>query len=392
MTDVVVTGLGVVCSAGRGVPALREALREGRDGLAPLRRFTSARHGQVPVGEVDDRWLTVESPARNVRLGATALLDALSHAGLEGHKGQGTAVIVGSCGGGMPETEQQIAPWLAGEAVDANVWPRHGCDAVATALAERAGARGPVLSVSTACSSGAQALSLGADLLRDGQCERVVAGGVDALCRLTLNGFASLLVVSPEGCRPFDVDRRGMSLGEGAAFVVLETAETARRRDAPALARLAGAGNSCDAYHLTGPHPEGRGAEAALRAALDEAGVAPADIGWVSAHGTGTADNDLAEGAALRRLFGDGMPPLSSIKRCTGHTLGAAGALESIACVLALGEGWLPGNPGLITPDPACGVEPLTQTLDASPRAVLNNAFGFGGNNTVLCFTRVDPS
>jgi len=215
----------------------------------------------------------------------------------------------------------------------------------------------------------------------------MVAGGTDALCRLTLNGFASLLVIDPLGCRPFDVARAGMSLGEGAAFLVLEAEEEVHARGGRILARMAGSGNSCDAHHATAPDPDGRGAEAAMRGALEDARIAPARIDYVNAHGTGTADNDRAEGRALVRLFGPAPPPVSSTKRVFGHALGAAGAIEAAVCVLALNQGFLPGTPGFGAPDPDCGIVPLREAVDLRPRAVLSNSFGFGGNNTVLCFT-----
>jgi 3-oxoacyl-(acyl-carrier-protein) synthase len=340
----VITGHGIVSAAGRGADATLGALREGRSGLGPLTLFESPRCGHFPVAEVAG--VGPADEPRALSLARLALEEALDGQDLDRAR---TGLVLGTTVGGMPESEVQAAHVIRGEPVDEQVWTRHDCGYLATTLAAESDA--------------------------------MVAGGTDAICRLTLNGFASLLVVDEEGCRPFDIDRGGMNLGEGAAFVVLRRAQDAREP----LAALAGAGNSCDAYHPTAPEPEGRGAEQAMRAAL--AGIDPAEIGYINAHGTGTPDNDLAEGRAIRRIFRDDVPPLSSTKRVFGHTLGAAGAIEAVVSVLAVHAGLLPGNPGLDRLDPECGVDPLRATQDGRPRAVLSNSFGFGGNNSVLCFT-----
>ena len=366
-TEIFVTGLGVVTAAGRGIEAQEHALRTGRSGLGRLSRFLSPRCGHFPVAEVSG----VEDTPRAAALGRLALAELAADRPDAG-------LAVGTTVGGMPETEDAL---LAGGDVAESVFMRHECGALTQALADGAGLHGPALTLSTACSSGAEAIATAAELIRAGEADAMVAGGSDALCRLTLNGFASLLVVDPDGCRPFDRDRAGMSLGEGAAFVLLE-----REPTRPPLARLAGWGNSCDAHHATAPEPDGRGAEQALRAALASAGLAPGDIDYVNAHGTGTRDNDRAEGRALVRLFDGAPPPVSSTKRVFGHTLGAAGAIEAVVSVLAIARGFLPGNPGFATRDPECGLEPLRDTVLSKPRAVLSSSFGFGGNNTVLCF------
>lgn len=386
---VAITGLGLLTAAGRGADATEAALRAGRDGLGRLSRFASPRCGHLPVAEVRG----VEEAPRTVALARPALADALASAGLDG--GQAAlaslrvGLAVGCTVGGMPETERALAALAREERpVSPEAWPEvwagHETGATTAALAAAFGLRGPALTIANACASGAQALADGADLLAAGLADVVVAGGVDALCRLTLNGFASLLAVDPAGCRPFDARRGGMSLGEGAAFLVLEPLERARARGARPLALLAGTGSTCDAHHPTRPEPEGRGAEAAMRAALAAAGLEPGAIDYVNAHGTGTPDNDRAEGRALRRLFGEALPPVSSTKRAFGHTLGAAGAIEAAVCVLALERGFLPGTPGFATPDPECALTPLAASRPGAPRACLSNSFGFGGANTAL--------
>jgi 3-oxoacyl-(acyl-carrier-protein) synthase len=377
---VCITGLGMTTAAGRGVAANEAALRECRSGLGPLRRFRSPRCGHLPVAEVEET-----GAPRTVALAMGALREALAMAAPPRLRDAGLAV--GTTVGGMPESEAALDGILLGREVGSEVWDRHPCGHTTRSLAEGCGLEGPALTLSTACSSGAEAIATAAELVAAGDAEIMVAGGVDALCRMTLNGFASLLVVDPEGCRPFDVARMGMSLGEGAAFVVLEAEERVRARGGEILARFAGSGNSCDAHHATAPDPEGRGAEAAMRLALERAALGPSRIDYVNAHGTGTPDNDRAEGRAILRVFGASPPPVSSTKRVFGHALGAAGAIEAVACVLALRGSFLPGTPGFATPDPDCGIVPLRTSVASRPRAVLSNSFGFGGNNTVLCFT-----
>lgn len=381
---IVVTGLGILSAAGRGEEATVEALRYGRSGLGPLTRFSSARCGDLPVAEVSGTHAD-EGP-RTVALGRVALADALAAAGLERSALGAAGLAVGTTVGGMPESEVALAALLENHVANESVWLQHECAYLTDTLADEFGLEGPAHTVSTACSSGAEAIATAASLLRAGEAELALAGGVDSICRLTLNGFASLLIVDPDGCRPFDRARAGMSLGEGAAFVVLETDAHARARGARPLARLAGSGNTCDAYHPTAPEPEGTGAEAAMRRALAAAGLEPGAVDYVNAHGTGTEDNDRAEGRALRRLFGEDVPPFSSTKRVFGHTLGAAGAIEAVVSILAITHGFLPGTPGFADADPECRVVPLARSRAAQPACVLSNSFGFGGNNTVLCF------
>jgi 3-oxoacyl-(acyl-carrier-protein) synthase len=389
---IAITGLGIVSAAGRGLDATAEALRSGASGLGPLELFPSTRCGHFPVGEVSGLAPEPGLP-RTVALGRLALTDALHQAGLAGAGLAQTAVgpeelslCLGTCVGGMPETENAVAAILEDKAADDRVWGAHECGATTAFLAREFDVRGPCLTLSSACSSSAQALAAGVDLLAAGEARAVVAGGVDVLCRLTLHGFASLLAMDPEGCRPFDRARGGMSLGEGAAFCVLEREPDASARGARPLAFLSGFANTCDAHHPTAPEPEGRGAAEAMELALERSGWDPARVDYVNAHGTGTRDNDLAEGRALARVFDGRVPAFSSTKRCFGHTLAAAGAIEAVVSALCLERGFLPGNPGFSDMDPEIGLEPLRRSVDARPRRILSSSFGFGGNNTVLCF------
>jgi 3-oxoacyl-[acyl-carrier-protein] synthase II len=390
MRPIAVTGLGVLSAAGRGAEAARAAAMEGRSGLDGLTLLRSERCGHFPVAEVKE----ADQPGvpRTVLLGRVALAEALFAAGLApGAPARAAAGLsLGTCVGGMPESERAVKTLLSGGSPDPAVWLHHECASTTCTLAREAGLEGPAVTISNACSSGAQAIAEAADLIDAGEVDLMAAGGVDALCLLTLNGFASLLAMDPRGCRPFDRSRKGMSLGEGAGFLVLESAEHARARGAEVLALLMGSSNTCDAYHPTAPDPTGKGVESAMRKALERSAIRPGDVDYVNAHGTGTPDNDRAEGQALARIFAGRIPPISSTKRVFGHTLAATGAIEAAVSILALRTGFLPGTCGLVEIDPECGIEPLMESRPGAPRVVLSNSFGFGGNNTVLCFARPD--
>ena len=264
----------------------------------------------------------------------------------------------------------------------------HECVSSADLIARQLRLGGPALAFSTACSGSALAIAAAAELVANNEADVVLAGGCDSLSRLTLNGFGSLLLLDPQGCRPFDARRAGISIGEGAAVLVLEAEETAVARGAKVLAELSGWGMSCDAYHATAPQSDGEGAWMAMHRALENARLIPADIDYVNAHGTGTLDNDFMEGRAMRRLFGDRLPPLSSTKRFFGHTLGASGAIKAAVGVLALVHQGLPPNPGFGEVDPEIGIEPVRSFRPATVRHVMSNSFGFGGNNVVLVFSK----
>jgi 3-oxoacyl-(acyl-carrier-protein) synthase len=227
-------------------------------------------------------------------------------------------------------------------------------------------------------------VSLAVDVLDSGEASVVLAGGVDSLTRLTLNGFSSLLIVAAQGCKPFDVNRPGMSLGEGAGVLVLESEEHALARGARIRGFIAGAASTCDAYHATAPHPDGVGIHRAMSRALEDAGLGPKDVDYVNAHGTGTLDNDLAEGRAIMRLFRGEPPRVSSTKGFFGHALAASGAIEAIVCLLAIEHQALPANLGMDIVDPEVGFEPVRRTQPARIRVALSNSMGFGGNNCAL--------
>ena len=256
------------------------------------------------------------------------------------------------------------------------------------ALAGEIGAAGPLHTISTACTSGADAMGLGLDLVRTGQCDAVLCGGADALSVVPHAGFARMLIYSDEPCRPFDRDRKGLNLGEGAAFFVLEREDRAARRGARTFGRISGWGSACDASHLTAPREDGRGLRRAVQAALDDASCPMDALAFINAHGTATHDNDRVEGRVLHELFPE--VPVWATKPCTGHTLGAAGAIEAVATLLALNNCLLPATFGFENVDPETGLVPTRDETRPRGRAALSTSLGFGGGNSVLVLEGVE--
>ena len=366
-----IAGIGIVSPLGSGTAATLRALLANRSAIAPLRVFSLLQGRPLPVGQVQG--LDRDDLPRCHRLALIAAEQAMA-----GSDHPPDAVILGTTTGGILTTEELLRRQVR----DREAYRYHGLHSVTDCVAGRLGCRGPALTVSTACSSGAVALALALRLLRSGRAERVLAGGVDSLCRLTYFGFHSLQLVDPLGCRPLAVDRRGMAVGEGAAMLLLTTRPLRR----PAVCLL-GAGLSCDAYHPAKPHPEGSGARAAMEAALADAGLTPADIAYINLHGTGTPDNDLAEARAVRSLF-PAQPLLSSIKGATGHGLAASGAIEAAVAAICVSHGLVPANTGCREPDPALGLRPVSEPGQQRVDVVLSNSFGFGGNNGSLVIGR----
>jgi len=374
---VFITDLGVLGPAGENVDELFDSLEQGRRSLRRLSLFPTRGDGPRPVAELTDFSWEEEDLPRTHALARAAAAQLVPLATPP------DAVVLGGTTGGMPLSEALLQ---AGEGDPAR-YALHGTGTVAQDLARELGCAGPALTVSTACSSGAVALKVGLELIRRGMCRTVLAGGVDALCRLTYHGFRLLKLIDPEGARPLDSGRRGMSVGEAAALLLLTGAEEGT--PSGALAELRGVGASCDAHHATMPLPGGEGARQAMERALSDAELGAGELDYINLHGTGTAGNDASEAAAVRGLYGEGAaPPLSSTKGITGHPLAAAGALEAAACALCLDRGLLPGNAGLRELDPELGVDPLRLSVGAAPRSLLSNSFGFGGNNAAVVMSR----
>lgn len=385
ITSAYIVGIGLVSPAGIGVAPLLDVLRSGERRIGQLTVFPGPEGvATLPVAEIPGVVSDEELPRTHV-LALMAAKEALADAGLTSPP---DAIVLGGTTGGMPVTEQLIKE----EILDLHRYRWHGVGTVAEHVASEIGCKGPTLTVATACSSGAVALKIALELLRRGEATTVLAGGVDALCRMTYHGFNMLKLIDPEGAKPFDADRAGMTVGEGAAMVVLTAAQ---QPPEGAIAVLAGGGLSCDAYHSSSPHPEGAGALAAMRAAFDDAGVAPDEIDYVALHGTGTADNDSSEAKALLALFGAtlgaSLPHHSSVKGTLGHAVGAAGAFGAIIAALAIRHGLVPGNVGCQRVDPELSLSPVPSSISGqSVDMVLSNAFGFGGNNAALVVAKPD--
>ncbi len=364
-TPVYISGAGIISPLGCGLTATEKTLAENRSSIKPIELFSLCQGTPLPAGQVNG----LEEPSslpRTHRLAEIAARQAMCCC-----QSPPEAIIIGTTTGGIFTTEQL----LKSNELSKVLYRHHGLNTVANHVARQCNCTGPALAVSTACSSGAVAIALGLKMLRSGYLKTVLVGGVDSLCRLTYFGFHSLQLVDREGCKPFDQDRQGMAVAEGAGMLLLSTI-----KPATCQVELLGAGLSCDAYHPAAPHPEGQGAFMAMQTALADAGLHPDDIDYLSLHGTGTRENDLAESKAVCRLFPT-LPPLSSIKGASGHTLAAAGAIEAVVSMIAIRHGLLPANTGLQKVDPVLGLTPLRHPLERPARAVLSNSFGFGGNN-----------
>ena len=391
MRRVLVTGLGAVSPFGAGVKAFWAGLAAGTCAIRPMTLVDATGFRCRIAAEVPE--LVASSPRRSRadRLALGAVGEALEDAALGRAERAGAALIVGAVGGGMLEAESWYWARARGEST-----PRWAASlrsmlpaAHAETIAHRVGLGGPRHTVVTACSSGAVALAEAAELIADGVVDCAVAGGVDAVTRLCFMGFNALKLLDPEPCRPFDRDRRGMSIGEGAAFVVLEAAEHARARGARAYAELAGHGMTTDAYHVTAPQPEGEGMARAMRTALATAGVAATDVGYVNAHGTATPQNDRIEARAITEVFGAGRPLVSSNKSMIGHTMAAAGSLEAVATILTLTHETVPPTANLVTPDPEVDFDCVPRVArEVAVGHAISNSFGFGGQNITLLFRR----
>lgn len=390
-----ITGAGIVSAVGCNKREVLESLVAGRSGIGPMRYLRSV-HTEFPVGEVpmsDEELcaaLGIDASTPTIRtalLGMLALGEALDEAGLSGGELPGAAFISGTTVGGMDRSECYYPDFLANDSRNEYI-AMHDCGASTELIADRFGRFGFVSTPSTACSSAMNAILVGANLIRSGAFDIVVAGGSECLTRFHLNGFNALMILDTQPCRPFDATRAGLNLGEGAAYVVLERAASVRRRGVHALATLDGVANTCDAFHQTASSADGEGAFRAMRGALADAGLDPSEVDYINAHGTGTPNNDASESAAMLRLFGDRVPPVSSTKAFTGHTTSASGAIETVICLLALRYGFLPVNLNWQHPMDN-GIVPVRESRPPREiRHVLCNSFGFGGNDSSLLLSK----
>ena len=394
MKPILITGTGVVSAIGLGKAETLEALLNGRSGVGPL-QYLKTGHKEFPVGEVKLTDAEMRSrlgiaddaiTTRTALMGMLALEEALQDARLTPDMLPNVGFISGTTVGGMDMSEQFYLDYVNNEAHKEYITV-HDCGSCTEMTAEHFGKFAFVTTLSTACSSAANAIILGANMIRCGEADIVVVGGSECITKFHLNGFNSLMILDTAPCRPFDATRNGLNLGEGAAYLVLESEKSAQRRGVKAQALLSGYGNACDAFHQTASSPDGEGAYRAMKEALELAGIQPSEIDYINAHGTGTPNNDASESHAMMRLFGDKVPAVSSTKPFTGHTTSASGSIEAVFCILALQNGFLPVNLNW-SQAMEDGIVPVSQSTKKELKHVLCNAFGFGGNDSSLLISK----
>jgi 3-oxoacyl-[acyl-carrier-protein] synthase-1 len=394
---VFIAGTGIISAIGNNVAQCLDALENSRAGIGPMTYLESAHKQRLPVAEVK---LSNEELAqlaglpgtksRTALLSLVAAKEALHHSGIENIGAWRTGFISANSVGGMDKTEDFFRTFLTDnskgrlrDVVD------HECGAVTELVADALGIKDYITTISTACSSSANSVFVGARLIKNDILDVVVAGGTDSLTRFTLNGFNTLMIVDERHCQPFDENRRGLNLGEGAGYVVLISDKVAATLKNKPVIRLNGYCNANDAYHQTASSPEGTGSYLAMNGALLKSGLQPSDIDYINLHGTGTQNNDMAEGTAIKRLFAPHYPKMSSTKTFTGHTLGASGGIEAVFSVLALQHGIVFPNLRLETPMKDLPFVPERKvTRNAAMKHVLSNSFGFGGNCSSLIFSK----
>ena len=395
--SVLITGCGRICAIGNGKEEVLGSLLSNHTGIGPLKYLRTA-HTEFPVGEVKMSDTEMEQAmgikpgtpvTRTALMGMIALREALGEAGLGHDALKECGFVNGTTVGGMDKSEQYYTDFIENDTRNEYI-KTHDCGSCSEMIADRFGRFRYITTISTACSSAANAVELGADMIRSGQADIVVAGGSECITKFHLNGFNSLMILDHGQCRPFDAERAGLNLGEGAAYLVLESAESAARRGVKPVALLSGYGNACDAFHQTASSPDGEGAYLAMSKALADAGLRPSDIDYINAHGTGTPNNDVSESQAMKRLFGDAMPPVSSTKSLTGHTTSASGSVEAVICILALRNGFVPVNYAWANPMDDGIVPNMELKPSHQLRHILCNSFGFGGNDSSVILTATD--
>ena len=397
---VVITGAGVVTALGIGWKPNAGGFRAGRRAFRPVTLFDVSRQRVKIAAEVDlpatlpPTGLNDRQIARLDRAGMMLLLaakEAWCQAGWE--SAENLPLVLGTTAGGMTLGEAYFRQALQTPLRQRRQPTRavyYQAQVQARMVLDALNFSGPITIISNACASGSNAIGHAWDLIRSGQAECAFAGGYDALSEMVFSGFDALQALSPTVCRPFDAKRDGLALGEGAAMITLETLDRARRRNAPILGELLAYSTSIDHHHLTQPHPQGDTTLNVMRQACTTAGVAPADVDYINAHGTGTVLNDSSEALAISRWAGSRATtlPVSSTKADIGHLLGATGAVEAVVCLMALREQWLPAQGAFESPDPACNFPIVNQPRDARINVALSNSFGFGGVNATLIFRR----
>ncbi len=394
---VYVAGTGVISAIGNSIPETLKSFKNHSSGIGKVSLFDTIYENTLPVGEVKisntrlaENLSVNSSLSRTALLGIQAAREAVAASRVNVSKWR-TGLISATTVGGMDKTENFFVDFLKNPSKGRlrNV-VHHECGSSTELIADDLGVNGFISTINTACSSSVNAIALGARLIRHNILDVVIAGGTDALSKFTMNGFNSLMILDRNPCRPFDASRNGLNLGEGAGFVVLisDTVKVEARLKPSCF--VSGYANTNDAYHQTASSPEGRGSFAAMQKALGMAELSPEKIDYINLHGTGTLNNDLSEGTAVKRLYGESYPRLSSTKAFTGHTLGASGGIEAVFSIMALEQQCVFPNLRFETPIPEIDMKPqLSFESDIKVNHVMSNSFGFGGNCSSIIFSRM---
>jgi len=398
-SGVFVTGIGIISSVGCNIKEVLESIYAKKSGIADITILETIHKGKIPVCEVKktNKELAenagIVSPDKYTRtalLGIIAAKQAVNNAGIKNISEFRTGLISATSVGGMDRSENFYGSFIKdqnkGRLRDV---VNHDCGESTEKIADILGIKDYITTLSTACSSSANSILMGARLIKNNILDRVVVGGTDALTRFTLNGFNSLMILDATGCKPFDEKRNGLTIGEGAGFLVIESERAIKVGNKEIFCELTGYGNACDAFHQTASSPDGNGAFLAMKKALDISNKHVDEIDYINAHGTGTQNNDLSEGKAIEKIFASSVPAISSTKSFTGHTLGAAGGIEAVLSVLAIKEKIIYPNLRFSVQMKELSFCPVTELKQNKEiRNVLSNSFGFGGNNTSLVFSK----
>jgi len=397
-TGVAITGMGIISAIGNNVAENYSSLLEGRTGISHISKIDTVHKGSIMVGEIEFTNGELEAKlglsadnnySRTALLGAIAAKEAIANAKITNIKAYRTGLISSTSVGGMDMTEKFYYDYLESEYNRRYIEGHHAGDSTEK-IAEQLGIdQSLVTTISTACSSAANAIMFGARLIKTGKLDRVIVGGADCLSKFTINGFKTLMILSDSYNTPFDENRKGLNLGEAAAYLVLESDSLVKKEKKKVLGYVVGYGNANDAYHQTASSENGDGATLAMEKALAVAGLEPKDIDYINAHGTATGNNDLSEGRAIIRVFGEDVPEFSSTKAYTGHTLAAAGAIEAVYAILALQNNIIYPNLNFKTPMKEFSLIPQTTLKDKALNTVLSNSLGFGGNCSTLIFSKL---
>jgi len=391
-----ITGIGVISAIGNNAKENHASLISGKIGISKISQIETIHKDEIMVGEISarndelEKLLNLDSDAysRTPMIGIIAAQEAIASAKISNINDCRCGLISGTTVGGMDKSEQYFYDYFENETHWNHITGLHAGDSTKK-IAKHIGLEESfVTTISTACSSAANAIMLGARMIKSGQLDRVIVGGTDCMSKFTLNGFKTLMIQSDTYNTPFDENRKGLNLGEAAAYLVLESDKIVSRDNKKVLAYVKGYGNSNDAYHQTASSEHGDGAVLAMEKALKVAGLSPSAIDYVNAHGTATPNNDLSEGRALLRIFGDNVPEFSSTKAFTGHTLAAAGGVEAVYSVMALQNNIIYPNLNFKTPMKEFDLLPETEVKEKELRTVLSNSFGFGGNCSTLIFSK----